>query len=177
MIRESTYFGVEKVPNDDNTRVYHSRLRLLDERWQYQGGFKGIRLAGMSDDQEVPLASVLAFVLDLDGVTFAEVKAYQLTVKKSPLFSWDEIEVNLLPLWLGIKPALEATEVFEIEAQREMICTRYRKILDLDYEAKNADEQKWLDATRAFMPEADKQWLKDMLAARANSWERAEKER
>jgi hypothetical protein len=113
MIRENMWFAVEDVEDNKNCRVYHSKLRLLDEH-AVEGGMRnttsGIDTKGLSFD----LNSVLAFVLDVRGVTAVETRAYQVTVVKSPVVAWAEIDNELMPLLYGVKQAL-TIPVFNLE--------------------------------------------------------------
>jgi len=111
--RDDAYFSVEDV--NDNVRNYHSRMRLLDDGQQYQGGLSGAEV--LENGSEIN--PILAFTLSIQGVVEAVVKAHAMTIRKSPLFSWSTIDESLVPLWYGIKIAIEATDVVEIEAQRQ----------------------------------------------------------
>lgn len=113
--RETSYFAVEDV--NEHVRNYHSRMKLLDEGQQYQGGLSGAAM--LQDGSEIN--ALLAFVLAIPGVAEAVVKAHAVTIRKSPVFEWAAIDDVLIPLWYGIKLAIEATDVVEIEAQRQMM--------------------------------------------------------
>lgn len=116
ILAEDTYFGLEIV--DLQTRRYHSRVRLLED-WQIQGGLAGANF--LSNGQ--PLCAVLEFLLNIPGVTEAQVRAYHFTVTKSPIFSWDSIQGQIGSILLGIRTAV--TETTELEKNwREILKLR-----------------------------------------------------
>ena len=94
---------------EPHLRVYHSRLRLLDGGWQFQGGFPGMKYLMRGDGEQEEICPVLELVLSVRGVERAEVRAWKLIVWKSPIFHWHEIDAHLLPLMMGIPQAFEAT--------------------------------------------------------------------
>lgn len=100
-----SFFWIENSKEDPHTRRYHSRLRLLDEGYQGLAGHKGV----IAVDDFTPLPSVLKFVLDVDGVSWARITAYYVDVTKSPVYSWLAIDSKLCELWAGIIPALVET--------------------------------------------------------------------
>jgi len=115
------YFAMEEDPKTPHTRVYHSRIHLLDAGYQRQVGMKGVEYLQMSDGRVAPISPVLKAVLDMEGVACAELRAYELTLTKSPVFDWGEIEVQFVPLWLGIQTAVRETNPEEIEQTRRTL--------------------------------------------------------
>ncbi len=103
-LRRNDFFVVNTT-EDPDVREYHSRVRLLDD-WMTQGAMKGAKFISPGE----PTCAVLDLALDVPGVAGANVKAYLLTVEKSPVFSWDEIEENLMQMFYGIKTALVLPE-------------------------------------------------------------------
>ncbi len=100
---ENRWFRVEQTENPD-VRIYGSRLPLLPEGWGVQGLIKGQQ---SRDDLPFEVAPVLKLVADVPGVAQAEVRAYQIVVIKSPVFSWEEIDLHMLPLMRGVVSACE----------------------------------------------------------------------
>ena len=103
MLTQDGFIGVETTP-DENIRVYHSRLRLMED-WQIQGGLAGA--TQLSDG--TPVCATLEFLLSLPGVAEAQVMAYRFVVKKSPVFSWGEVEKPIAALLLGVRTVLDET--------------------------------------------------------------------
>jgi hypothetical protein len=97
------FFNIEEFPDDPDLRVYHSRLRLLDEGYQHLEAYKGVGLV----DPETPLPAVMEFALDVDGVIWVRISAYTLVVRKNTLFKWTDIDKELIELWIGIKAAMD----------------------------------------------------------------------
>jgi hypothetical protein len=106
VLRETPFFRVEQPSVD--VRTYHVRLRLLDD-----AGSQGFVAGSEHGDWGFEVSPLLRFVLTIPGVAGAEVRAYYLAVQKSPLFSWDEIETELMPLIYGVKQAIVETAVAE----------------------------------------------------------------
>ncbi len=105
-MNESRYAYVEPVSGSPNRRIYHSRLRLLEEGFQVQSGLAGA--SHINDTTEC--CSILAFLLAIPGVAHAQVTAWSAVITKSPIFSWEEIESQMAPLWIGIPMAVSLGE-------------------------------------------------------------------
>lgn len=119
------FYYIEEDPRNPLHRSYHSRMRLLDEGFQIVGGNKGSRY--IAEGVEIP--GLLDTVLDIPGVAHAQVTAYQLDILRSPMYAWDEIDQDMVRLWLGIPTAILATEPgtlhgFKIEAVNAGTWTR-----------------------------------------------------
>ena len=123
------------------TRVYHSRLALLDEGFAVQGGLAGMSHMTTPDGQVFQTGSVLGLLLSIPGVVHAEVKRWSFVVNRSPVFEWWEIEGQLLGLLLGIKPALtiereeedcKSLITFDRAWVNEMPATEFSKQIDGD---------------------------------------------
>lgn len=84
------------------TRVYHTRIELLDEGFAVQSGWAGMKWI----NEATPVGAMLDLLLSTRGVAAAEVKRHQFTIVRSPVFEWWEIERNIAPLLFGIGPAL-----------------------------------------------------------------------
>ncbi len=100
-----------------NVRVYHSRLRLLDPGIQVTAGACG----AMEFVNGQPLDGVLELVLSIPGVAQAKVTAYALTVEKSPVFHWAEIDAHLANLFLGVPLALGCEETGLEDVDRDSV--------------------------------------------------------
>jgi len=110
---KNDYVGIERL-DDPCLTVYHSRVRLLDDGWQIQSGYKGVEYIA----QDLPIGSVLEFILSLPGVEAADVKAYRAIVRKGLVFEWDEIDRPMVDLLLGVQLACSETDPVEIERTR-----------------------------------------------------------
>jgi hypothetical protein len=119
MIRENMWFGVESVHEHPNVRVYHSKLRLLDEH-AVQGAMRNTTIGVDTHGNFFEMSGFSLLVLDIRGVTAVEVKAYQATVFKSPIVAWSEIEEQLMPLLYGVRQALTLPvfDVKDVETQQ-----------------------------------------------------------
>jgi hypothetical protein len=119
MTKETPWWAIEEDPEKaPHVRVYHTRISLQEDYGQ-QGGLSntvaGIDVAGRWFD----LCPVGQMVLQIPGVTGIEVRKNQITVCKSPIFKWDEIDEHMMPLMYGIKQAV-AVPVFTIaQLERE----------------------------------------------------------
>ena len=111
IVRQNKYLAVETL-DDPDTRVYHSRVRLLDEGLQVASANKG---CGYLDFGRGPehLPAVLASVLEFPGVASATLRAYHVVVAKSPVFDWGEVEKPILSMLEGAQNAVEFTTTME----------------------------------------------------------------
>ena len=107
------YFNIEKF-DDPDFRVYHSGLRLLDEGYQHLEAYKGVELV----DSHTALPGLMEFALGINGVTWVCLASHTLSVRKSPLFKWDDIDQQLVELWVGIKAALDLDDLMKLEDPR-----------------------------------------------------------
>ena len=71
--------------------------------------------AMMQDGTVLDLPPVLRLVLDIRGVTEAIIQAYSLTIVRSPVVSWQEIEADVTTLLYGIRQAV-TLQVYTIDA-------------------------------------------------------------
>lgn len=103
ILGEGEGWRIEQPKEDDfDWRVYHTKLRLIDD-YQVQAGYAG---AGFVADG-VPICATLELLLDVPGVTWAQVTAHAFSVRKSPTFTWEEVHVkHLVPLMIGAAEAI-----------------------------------------------------------------------
>ena len=101
-LRENKYFNIEGN-EDEHFRIYHVRMQLLDTGWSQISGFKGVY--NINDSTAIP--PIMALFLDTPGVVWVRVMNYQIEVRKSPMFTWEEIDKTLISALLGIITALE----------------------------------------------------------------------
>jgi hypothetical protein len=86
---ERIHFAMQNTDNPD-CRVYHTRMVLTD--FASQGVVK-------CEGVEILVDGILEFVISMPGVTQALVEPHRLTVTKSPLFDWEEIEPRIKDLF------------------------------------------------------------------------------
>ena len=98
VIFKDDFIEVEHSDSDPDLCTYHSCLALLDEGYQVQAGFKGVRFLS---DGITPICSMLEFFLSVPGVEQANVTMHRVTIRKSPIFSWEEVHKKVLCLWAG----------------------------------------------------------------------------
>jgi hypothetical protein len=75
--------------SDPECRIFHTRMILTDHVC--------VGVSGCDNVAEL-VEGILDFVMRLPGVVQAQVERHKLTVVKSPMFSWDEIEEPLVEL-------------------------------------------------------------------------------
>lgn len=102
IIRENKYFNIEGN-EDENYRIYHTRMQLLERGWSRVAAFKGV----YSIDYGTPIPPIMDLFLNAPGVVWVRMMNYQIEVRKSPLFTWEEIDQTLLGALLGTVTALE----------------------------------------------------------------------
>lgn len=95
-----TYYACELTPDPD-LRLYHSRLPLLD------GLITEAAHKGMFED----ISPLMELLLAIDGVAVAQIFMYKFFIRKSPIFSWDEIDAKVLELLRGIPLACGEEEI------------------------------------------------------------------
>lgn len=108
LLKDNKYINIE-VPdaaNDPDFRIYHSRLRLLDVGLQNMAAYKGATMVS----EEINLPSIMEFALDIEGVMWVGISAYQLSVRKAPIYKWEDIDKKLLELFVGVKAIVDALE-------------------------------------------------------------------
>lgn len=117
----NNYFNIEDFPDDPDLRVYHSSMRLIDDNMQHVEAFKGTQkmLAPGSMEPE-PLPAVMEFALAINGVVWCRIAAYTLAVRKSSIFSWDPIDLELVTLWIGIRTAMDDEKWIDSEEPRQL---------------------------------------------------------
>jgi hypothetical protein len=71
--------------------------------------------------EDMPIPGVLELVLSIPGVVHAQVTAWKLDILKSPVYEWDDVEDHLIPLWLGIKTAIDETDAVQVEARKILL--------------------------------------------------------
>lgn len=111
LLGDNRYINIE-VPDpaeDPNFRIYHSRLRLLDVGLQNMAAYKGATMVS----EEINLPSIMEFALDIDGVMWVGISAYQLSVRKAPIYRWEDIDEKLLALFIGVKYLINAQDIPE----------------------------------------------------------------
>lgn len=89
MINERTHFARQDTDNE-NCRLYHTRMILTD--FASQGVMKCEGVENMVD-------GILSVVIEIPGVVQANVEPHKLTVVKSPVFDWEEIEPKIQELF------------------------------------------------------------------------------
>lgn len=94
------YYACELTPDAD-LRIYHSRLPLLD------GLITEAAHKGMFEDMS-PLMEIL---MSIDGIAVAQLYMYKFYVRKSSIFTWDEIDEKIMELLRGIPLACGQEEV------------------------------------------------------------------
>jgi hypothetical protein len=104
MLIQNQWFGVEES-GDPDVRVYHSRLRLLDEFANVQA-MANMRQLVNTDGTPHELPAVVETLLSIKGVATVNVQAYIAVVRKSPLYDWREIDDDVLRLLGGVRLAM-----------------------------------------------------------------------
>jgi hypothetical protein len=89
MTNERTHFARQDTDNVE-CRIYHTRMILTD--FASQGVMKCDGVENMVD-------GVLSVVIAIPGVVSANVEPHKLTVVKSPVFDWEEIEPKIRELF------------------------------------------------------------------------------
>jgi len=105
MIAQNMWWAIETHENADNARTYHTRLRLIDDM-NICRAQSNMQQAMTRDGTILDLPATLRLVLDIRGVTEAIIQPYSITVLKSPVVSWPEIEAEVQPLLYGVKQAV-----------------------------------------------------------------------
>jgi hypothetical protein len=82
-------YAIQHHPENIDCRIYHTRMLVTD--YASQGV---LRCEGAEDMVD----GILAFVISLPGVIHAIAEPYKITVTKSPLYDWGEIEREILGL-------------------------------------------------------------------------------
>lgn len=77
------------IPGDKDTRIYFSHTQLADHP---EGAEYGMEVE----------SAVLEAALEVPGVAAAEVHGYHLSILKTPMYSWDEVEPKLLVLMTAL---------------------------------------------------------------------------
>lgn len=98
-LRETPFWAIEATPDPD-IRVYYSRIRLLND-----DKFSLALLQGAQFTVGLDLEPVAEILLNIRGVTAVELRANYFVVRRTPVFSWDEIEDEIINLLRGIKIA------------------------------------------------------------------------
>ncbi len=89
MINERIHFARQDTDNAE-CRIYHTRMILTD--FASQGVMKCDGVENMVD-------GILSVVIALPGVVQANVEPHKLTVIKSPVYGWEEIEPQIEELF------------------------------------------------------------------------------
>jgi hypothetical protein len=100
---------------DPDAVVYHTRIQMT-EKTQY----------GMRGDHNTELGEVGAWVLGMDGVVAVSVGPYNICVKKSPIFDWDEVRPSIEKLLMSMVESNKALmgamdEIKEIYARGSVV--------------------------------------------------------
>lgn len=114
LLPENKYYNVEEYKDEPNLRTYHSGLRLLDDGLYVVEGYRGATLL----DEHTELPAIVEFALNTNGVLWVRLNAYTLSIRKSPMFKWEDIESKLLVLWIGIMEAMDLDAAFKLPDQR-----------------------------------------------------------
>ena len=81
------------IPENEHTRIYFSRTLLAGKP---EFGERGMTVEN----------DTLSAILEIPGVTLAEVHAYEALVSKTPMFEWAEIEPQMLCLMASLNAEL-----------------------------------------------------------------------
>jgi len=81
------YYACELTPDND-LRIYHSRLPLLD------GLITEACHKGMFED----MSPFMELLMSIDGIAVAQIYMYKFYVRKSSIFTWQEIDVKIMEL-------------------------------------------------------------------------------
>lgn len=111
ILKQNKYYAVETL-DDPDSRMYHSRVRLLDQGLQVVSAYKGCDKYDFGHGP-TELPAVLSTVLEFPGVASATLRAYHVVVNRSPVYDWDEIEKPMLALLEGVSEAVDVTQVIE----------------------------------------------------------------
>lgn len=103
------YVLYEEIPNDPELRIYHSRLTLFDGQQQ-------IAQRGLNEEygEDIGICHLMFLVLKIPGVAVCDITPYRLAVRKSPVFSWAEIEQDIHSILAGVPTAIDSTHPFQI---------------------------------------------------------------
>lgn len=110
LMDDNPYFNVEVPdPKDVDFRVYHSRIRLMDDGCQGMSAYKGVTRIGQDQDgNDIPLPSMMEFALEVEGVVWVAISAYSLSIRKATVYKWDDIDKKVIALFIGIKALIDA---------------------------------------------------------------------
>lgn len=89
MINERTHFAKQDTDSAE-CRIYHTRMILTDFASQAVMKCEGV---------EDMVDGVLSVVIAIPGVVQANVEPHKLTVVKSPVYDWEEIEPKIQELF------------------------------------------------------------------------------
>jgi hypothetical protein len=120
MLVQNMWWAIEGQNADDATRTYHTRLKLMDNLNICRAA-TNMTQAMLADGTLLGLPPVLRLVLDIRGVAEAVITAYALTIVKSPVVSWAEIEAEVTTLLYGVRQAvtLQMYDINTLEASAE----------------------------------------------------------
>ncbi len=106
LLPPNEYINIETREDDADLRIYHSKMRLVDD-WAHIEAYKGV----IGVDAQTAMPSMLEFALGIDGVTWCRVTAHTLLIRKSPIFQWNAIDDKLLDAWMGIVALYDESKV------------------------------------------------------------------
>lgn len=83
-------YRVQTFPNP-HALAFHLRRRISNEIWMTVSGY-----LSREEDAPEPIKKLVASLLKIRGVKDVSIKAYELTVHKADLFTWDKIQPRVM---------------------------------------------------------------------------------